>query len=218
MISLIFGYAVLAITRYASPASRFGSTYPSVHGVTLRAIASVSAQNRLRHASTSPTAACTPRKSFAPVASTPFSSSPARKSIFTARPRRDRIARRDHLLGVPTRAIEAMREPAAAGIGRHRQDGLRRGVMQRVVEPRDHPRGVAKRRMRRDILDALAVNVDLAPVANALEVLGSGVRSRSARHVIHRICLNVGAAFTQPPGWLKPAPTTTSASIHRTVF
>src|SRR4030095_4614512 len=102
-----------------------------------------------------------------------------------------------------------MREPATTRIGRHREDGLRCRVMQRVVESRDHPRGVAKRRMRRDILHALAVNVDLAPVANALEVLGSGVRSRSARHVLPRVCVNVGAAYTQPPGWLQTATTIT---------
>src|SRR5687767_15660761 len=48
-------------------------------------MASVSAQNRLRQARTSPTCAWTPRKSLAPVASTALSSSPARKSIFTAR-------------------------------------------------------------------------------------------------------------------------------------
>ena len=35
-------------------------------------MASVRPQNRFRHASTSPTCTCTPRKSFAPVASTPF--------------------------------------------------------------------------------------------------------------------------------------------------
>ena len=47
-------------------------------------MASVRPQNRLRHASTSPTCVCTPRKSLAPVASTALSSSPAMKSSFTA--------------------------------------------------------------------------------------------------------------------------------------
>jgi hypothetical protein len=52
--------------------------------------------------------------------------------------------------------------------------------MQRVVEPRDHPRGVAERRMGRDILDALAVDVDLAPVAQAVEILLPRERTRPA--------------------------------------
>ena len=49
-------------------------------------------------------------------------------------------------------------------------------VVQRVVEPRHHPRGVAERRMRRDVLDALAVDVDLAPVAQRVEVFVAGLR------------------------------------------
>ena len=48
-------------------------------------MASVRPQKQLRHASTSPTCAWTPRNSLAPVASTALSSSPARKSSLTAR-------------------------------------------------------------------------------------------------------------------------------------
>ena len=55
MISRSFVYIMFDITRYASPYSRFGKTCPGVQGVGVRAIASVSPQNRLRKASTSPT-------------------------------------------------------------------------------------------------------------------------------------------------------------------
>ena len=41
------------------------------------------------------------------------------------------------------------------------------GIVQRIVKPRDRARGVAERRMRGDVVDALAVDVDLAPVAQA---------------------------------------------------
>ena len=47
-------------------------------------MASDSAQNRLRQAITSPTFACTPRKSLVPAASVALSKSPAMKSSLTA--------------------------------------------------------------------------------------------------------------------------------------
>ena len=49
-------------------------------------------------------------------------------------------------------------------------------VVQRVVEAGDHARGVAKGGMGRDVLDALAVDIDLAPVAQLLEIFGAGHR------------------------------------------
>ena len=55
---------------------------------------------------------------------------------------------------------------------------LRLGIVQRIVEPRDHARGVAKGRMGGDVLDALAVDVDLAAVAQRLEILRAGLRRR----------------------------------------
>ena len=45
------------------------------------------------------------------------------------------------------------------------------GIVQRVVEARDHARGVAEGRMRRDVLDAFAVDVDLAAVAQRFQKL-----------------------------------------------
>src|SRR5690242_1407743 len=75
---------MLDITRYASAEFRFGLTKPGVQGSGFRHIESVRPQNRLRHASTSPTCACTLRKSPTPVDATAFSRRPAMKSIFTA--------------------------------------------------------------------------------------------------------------------------------------
>ena len=74
-----------------------------------------------------------------------------------------------------------MRVAAAAGIGLRRQDVLLRSVVQRVVEARDHPHGVAEGRMRRDVLDALAVDPDLAAVAQAFEVLRARQRTNARR-------------------------------------
>jgi hypothetical protein len=63
---------------------------------------------------------------------------------------------------------------AAAGVGLHRQHIAARGIVQRVIEPRDHPNGVAERGMRRYILDAFAVDPDFATVAEALQVFLAG--------------------------------------------
>src|SRR5262245_42436485 len=64
-----------------------------------------------------------------------------------------------------------MRHAAVARVGRHEQLGLALGVVQRVVEPRDHACGVAKGGMCGDVLDALAIDVDRAPVAQRIQEL-----------------------------------------------
>src|SRR5437899_12026975 len=64
-----------------------------------------------------------------------------------------------------------MRVAARAGIGRARQLCLRGRIVERVVEPRQHAGGIAKGWMRRDVVDALAVDPDLAAVAETLEEL-----------------------------------------------
>ena len=56
-----------------------------------------------------------------------------------------------------------------------------RSIVQRVVQAREHAHGVAERGMRRDVLDALAVDPDLAAVAQALEVFRGGERLRALR-------------------------------------
>jgi len=46
--------------------------------------------------------------------------------------------------------------------------------VQRVVEQRDRGRGIAKRRVRGDVLDPLAVDVDFAAVAQRFQIFGAG--------------------------------------------
>ena len=87
-----------------------------------------------------------------------------------ARPVRDGVALRDQFLARARGAEEFVREAAGAGIGRPRQNPLGLLVVQRIVEPRDRARGVAESRMRGDVLDPLAIDVDLAAVAQAFEV------------------------------------------------
>jgi hypothetical protein len=62
-------------------------------------------------------------------------------------------------------------EGSAARIGRGRHHVAMRGIVQLVVHAGDHARGVAKRRMRRHVVDALAIGPDLATVADRLQVL-----------------------------------------------
>jgi hypothetical protein len=64
------------------------------------------------------------------------------------------------------------------GVGGHQELVLALGVVQRVVQAGDHPRRVAERRMRSDVLDALAVDEDLAAVLQRLQVFLAGLRLR----------------------------------------
>src|SRR6478752_2549004 len=59
-------------------------------------------------------------------------------------------------------AKELVGEGARAGVGRAGQDIFLFGVMQRVIEPGDTARGIAEGRVRGDVLDPLAVDIDLA--------------------------------------------------------
>src|SRR5262249_14476876 len=68
----------------------------------------------------------------------------------------------------------SVREAPGTGIGGTREHGLGRRLVERVVEPRHHSGGVAKAGVGRDIRDALAVDPDLAPVAQALQELRPG--------------------------------------------
>ncbi len=83
----------------------------------------------------------------------------------------DGVAAGDQLLDGPGALEVGVRHAAVAGVGRHQQLGAMLGVVQRVVEARQHARGVAEGRMRGDVLDALAVDVDLAAVAQQLQEL-----------------------------------------------
>src|SRR5262249_35162188 len=48
------------------------------------------------------------------------------------------------------------------------------GIVQSIIETRDRARSVTKGRMRRDVLDALAVDIDLAAVAQAFQIFRAG--------------------------------------------
>jgi hypothetical protein len=48
--------------------------------------------------------------------------------------------------------------------------------MKRVVEPRDHPRGVTEGRMIGDFFYSLAVNPDFSSVIEAFEEFPTGIR------------------------------------------
>src|SRR6202035_470493 len=87
----------------------------------------------------------------------------------------DRVAPGDQVVGRAGRGEIAMGE--AAPFGRAGQNALflLSVLMQRIVEPGDHPRGVAEAGMRGDVLDALAIDPDFAAVIEAVEVFLAGV-------------------------------------------
>jgi len=86
-------------------------------------------------------------------------------AIGHASPGRDGIALADQILARMGDAKEFMGKAAVSGIGRTGQYVLGGGVVQRVVELRDRARSVAERRVGGDVGNALAIDVDLAPVA-----------------------------------------------------
>ena len=100
-------------------------------------------------------------------------------TISEARPFGDRVAAGDQVVHRLGRFEKGMREAAVAGVARQEQFMLAAVVVQRVVEARDHPCGVAKSRMRRDVPDALAVDIDFAPIAQLLEIFLAGHRRKA---------------------------------------
>ena len=136
-----------------------------------------------------------------------------------ARPLGDGIPLRDQLLARARGAEELVGVAARAGVGRRGQQVLGLCVVQRVVEPRDRARGVAKRGMRGHVLDALAVDIDLSAVAQAGEIFRARERPplRADRvlglrgtHGEQAPC-NIAAARHSPgqvsmrrPGWHSP--------------
>ena len=70
----------------------------------------------------------------------------AHPAIGELRPLGDGVAPRDHLVERLRRLEERVRHAAVAGFGRQQDLVLALGVVQRVVQPRHHPRGVAERR------------------------------------------------------------------------
>src|ERR1700756_718003 len=113
----------------------------------------------------------------------------------------DGVALFDQLLARARGAEESVGETAGAGVGLASQQVPRLLVVERVVKPRAPARGVAKCRMRGDIRDALAVNVDFAAVAQALEIFGAGERpALGADGVLALDPCHNGVSLISPPG------------------
>ena len=100
----------------------------------------------------------------------------AHPAVGHARPQRDSVALRNQILARARGAEEFVGEARRAGVGRAGQYALGLVVVQRVVKPGNRARGVTERRMRGDILDTLAINVDFAAVAQAFEIFRPGER------------------------------------------
>src|SRR5262249_50096295 len=98
----------------------------------------------------------------------------AHPAIREARPTGNGVPARDEIVRARGGAEVSVREAPGTGIGGTREHGLGRRLVERVVEPRHHSGGVAKAGVGRDIRDALAVDPDLAPVAQALQELRPG--------------------------------------------
>ncbi len=94
----------------------------------------------------------------------------AHPAIGHARPGGDRRLLRHQLLARARDPKIFMRVAARARVGRRGQHVLGLGVVQRVVEASQRARRIAERGMRGDVLDPLAVDIDLPPVAQALEI------------------------------------------------
>ena len=112
-------------------------------------------------------------------------------SVTDACPFRDGVARADEILGRARRLVEAVGESAAPRVGGGRQHVLPLRIVEGVVQAREHPGGVAERRVRRDVFHALAIDPDLAAVANALEVFIASHRT-NARRGVHLIVRRSG--------------------------
>ena len=100
----------------------------------------------------------------------------AHPAIGELRPLGDGVAPRDHLVERLRGLEERVRHATVAGFGRQQDFVLALGVVQRVVQPRHHPRGVAEGLVLGHVLDPLAVDEDLAPVGERGEVVGAGLR------------------------------------------
>jgi hypothetical protein len=101
----------------------------------------------------------------------------AHPAVGNAGPCGDGIALTGHLLARAGGLEEAVRVAAGAGVRGRCQDVLGAGIVQRIIELGDRDRRIAERRVLGDILYALAVNVDLAAVAQRLEELLPGERA-----------------------------------------
>src|SRR5262249_12635186 len=86
-----------------------------------------------------------------------------------ARPLRNRVAGLHHLFGIAWGLEKGVCVPSAAGIRFGAQDAFTL-VMQGVIKASEHPYGVSECGMSRYVLDALAVDPDLAAIAETFKI------------------------------------------------
>ena len=101
----------------------------------------------------------------------------AHPAVGHARPFGDGVAAGDQIRHGLRRLEEGVRHSPIARVRRQQQLVLSLVVMQGVEQARHHPRGVAEGRMGRDVLDAFAIDEDLAAVAQRFDILRAGLRS-----------------------------------------
>jgi hypothetical protein len=101
----------------------------------------------------------------------------AHPAIGNAGPGRDRIALRDDVLRRAGRLEELVGVASRSRVGRRGEHVLGRCVVQGVIELSHRGGRVAERRVRRHVRNPLAIDVDLAPVAQGLQEFGAGERA-----------------------------------------
>ena len=98
-------------------------------------------------------------------------------AVRQAGPGGDRIARRKLLFPGVGGSEVAVGVPAGAGVCGDGEHLLERRVVQGIVQAGNHAGRIAKGRVRRDILDTLAVEPDFTPIAQALQIFRPGQRA-----------------------------------------
>src|SRR5690348_12422170 len=86
----------------------------------------------------------------------------------------DRVTLRYQVLARARGAETLVGKAARTGVGRAGQKLLGSGVVERVVYARDRARRIAKGRVRGDVLDPLAIDIDFAAITQAFQIFGPG--------------------------------------------
>ena len=108
----------------------------------------------------------------------------AEPSVGELRPLGDGVPPGQQIVERFRRLEERVGLAAVAGVSRHHDlVGVFR-VVQRIVKPGHHARGVAEGRVRRDVLHALAVDVNRAVVAERLDIFRAGLRRVGAHRAV----------------------------------
>ena len=114
-------------------------------------------------------------------------------AIGHARPSGDRRLLRDKLLARARDTKIFVRIAARARVGRRSQHVLGLGVVQRVIEAGQRARRIAERGMRGDILDPFAIDIDLPPVVQALQIFLARERALLSGDQVFGLLLHVGS-------------------------